>query len=67
MQREHAIRQTAKREGYRLEKTGNESYRLIYERLNVVVYDLDGVPLEAIVSFLERSKSRANSLGTHHR
>ena len=42
MQREYAIRQTAKREGYRLEKQGDESYRLINERLNVIVYDLDG-------------------------
>ena len=61
MQREYAIRQTAKREGYRLEKQGDESYRLINERLNVIVYDLDGVPLETIASFLEQPESRANS------
>ena len=46
MQREYAIRQIAKREGYRLEKKGDESYRLINARFNVVVYQLDGVPLE---------------------
>ena len=67
MQREYAIRQTAKREGYRLEKQGDESYRLINERLNVIVYDLDGVPLETIASFLEQPESLANSPGAHHR
>ena len=34
MQREHAIRQLAKREGYRLEKKGDDSYRLINARFN---------------------------------
>ena len=67
MQREYAIRQTAKREGYRLEKKAGESYRLINERLNVIVYDLDGVPVETIASFLEQPESRANSPGAHHR
>jgi len=36
MQREFAIRQLAKHEGYRLEKKGGVSYRLINKRLNVV-------------------------------
>ena len=67
MQREYAIRQIAKREGYRLEKKGDESYRLINARFNVVVYQLDGVPLEKIAAFLERSESQANSPDTQHR
>jgi hypothetical protein len=67
MQREFAIRQLAKREGFRLEKKGGESYRLINERLNVIVSSLDGVPLEKIASFLEQPESRANSPGGHHR
>jgi len=67
MQREYAIRQTAKREGYRLEKQGDESYRLINERLNVIVFGLDGVPLETIASFLEKPESLANSPDAHHR
>lgn len=67
MQREHAIRQIAKREGYRLEKRDDKSYRLINERLNVVVYDLDGVPLETIASFLERPEIRTNSRWGPHR
>jgi hypothetical protein len=41
MQREYAIRQLAKREGYRLEKKGDDSYRLINARFNVAVYNLD--------------------------
>jgi hypothetical protein len=67
MQREYAIRQIAKREGYHLEKQGDGSYRLINQRLNVIVYRLDGVPLETIASFLEQPESRANSPGAHHR
>jgi hypothetical protein len=43
MQREHAIRQQAKLEGYRLEKRDDDSYRLINARFNVAVYQLDGV------------------------
>jgi hypothetical protein len=54
-------------EAYRLEKKRDESYRLINERLNVVVYHLDGVPLETIASFLEQPESRANSPGALHR
>jgi hypothetical protein len=38
MQREFAVRQLAKREGYRLEKLEDESYRLINARLGVVFY-----------------------------
>jgi len=67
MQREYATRQIAKRAGYRLEKKGDESYRLINARFNVVVYQLDGVPLEKIAAFLERPTSEANSPDTHHR
>jgi hypothetical protein len=52
MQLEFATRQLAKREGYRLEKNGDESYRLINARFNVVVYHLDGVPLEKVAAFL---------------
>jgi hypothetical protein len=58
MQREFAVRQLAKREGYRLEKQGDESYRLINARLKVAVYKLDGVPLEAVASFLRQRESR---------
>ena len=65
MQREYSIRQLAKREGYRLEKQGDSSYRLIHERLKVIVHRLDGVPLETIASFLVRRESRANPPGTH--
>jgi hypothetical protein len=54
MQHEYSIRQVAKHEGY----------RLINEKFNVIVHNLDGVPLEAIESFIERR--RANSLDTHH-
>ncbi|HKB90885.1 MAG TPA: hypothetical protein VKC60_10260 [Opitutaceae bacterium] len=64
MQREYSIRQIAKHEGYRLEKKGDGSRRLINEKFNVTVHDLDGVPLEAIESFMERR--RVTSLGTHH-
>jgi len=67
MQREYAIRQDAKREGYRLEKNGDESYRLINARLSVVVYGLDGVKLEAIALFLRQRESRANAPGDPHR
>jgi hypothetical protein len=65
MQREYSIRQLAKRQGYRLERQGDSRYRLIHERLNVVVYHLDGVPLEAVASFLVQRESRANPPGTH--
>jgi hypothetical protein len=58
MQREYTIRQIAKRKGYHLEKTGDESYRLINGRLNVAVYQLDAVPLEAIALFLEHRTIR---------
>lgn len=61
MQREYAIRQAAKRDGYRLEKKDNESYRLINSRLNVVVYQLDGVSLEIIATFLEQRTSQSGS------
>jgi hypothetical protein len=61
MQREHAIRQLAKLEGYRLEKKGDDSYRLINARFNVAVYQLDGVSLEKIAAFLEKRTSQANS------
>jgi hypothetical protein len=67
MQREYTIRQIAKREGYRLEKKGDDSYRLINARFNVVVYHLDGVPLERIATFLAQPESRANSPDAHHR
>jgi hypothetical protein len=67
MQREHAIRQLAKREGYRLEKKGDDNYRLINGRFNVVVHQLDSVPLEKIAAFLEKRTSQANSPDAHHR
>src|ERR1035437_8899286 len=67
MQREYAIRQIAKREGFSLEKHGEDSYRLINERLNVIVLGLDGVPLETIASFLETQKMRANPRAAHQR
>jgi hypothetical protein len=67
MQREYAIRQIAKRGCYRLEKKGDDRYRLINARFNVVVYQLDGVPLEKIAAFLELLTSRANSPDAHHR
>ena len=67
MQREHAIRQLAKFEGYRLEKKGDDSYRLINARFSVAVYPLDGVSLEKIVAFLEKRTSQANSPDRHHR
>jgi hypothetical protein len=67
MQREYAIRKIAKREGFRLEKEGDENYRLINARFNVIVYHLDGVSLEKIAVFLEQPTSRANSPDAHHR
>ncbi len=67
MQREFATRQLAKREGYRLEKNGDKSYRLVNARFNVVVYQLDGVPLEKVAEFLERRTSLANSPDSHRR
>ena len=67
MQREHAIRQLAKLEGYRLEKKGEDSYRLINARFNVAVYQHDGVPLEKIAGFLERRTSQVNSSDRHNR
>jgi hypothetical protein len=60
MQREHDIRQLAKREGYRLEKKDDDSYRLINARFNVAVYQHDGVPLKKIAEFLERRTSQVN-------
>jgi hypothetical protein len=51
MQREHAIRQQAKLEGYRLGKRDDDSYRLINARFNVAVYQLDGVSLKKSRSF----------------
>jgi hypothetical protein len=67
MQREYAIRRLAKLEGYRLEKTGEDSYRLINARFNVAVYQLDGVTLENIAAFLEKRTSQANSPDAHRR
>ena len=66
MQREHAIRQLAKREGYRLEKKDDDSYRLINARFNVAVYLLDGVSLEN-AEFLERRTSQVNAPDRRHR
>ena len=66
MQREYAIRQLAKREGFHLEKESNDTCRLINARFNVVVYHLDGVPLEKIAAFLEQPTSRANAPDAHH-
>ena len=57
MHREYVIWHIAKREGYRLEKKGDGSYRLINARFNVAVYHLDGVPLERIAAFLARPKA----------
>jgi hypothetical protein len=67
MQREFAIRRLAKHEGYRLEKKGDDSYRLINARFNVAVYQLDGVSLERIAAFLEKRTSQANSPDAQHR
>jgi hypothetical protein len=67
MQREFAIRQLAKLEGYRLEKNDDGSYRLINARFNVAVYQHDGVLLEKITEFLERRTSQVNSPNRHHR
>jgi len=67
MQREYAIRQLAKLEGYRLEKKGDDSYRLINAKFNVAVYLLDGVSLEKIAAFLDRRTRQVNSLDRHHR
>jgi hypothetical protein len=66
MQREFGIRQLAKHEGYRLEKKGGESYRLVNARFNVVVYNLDGVSLEKIATFLEQRTNQANSPDGHY-
>jgi hypothetical protein len=67
MQREYAIRRLAKLEGYRLEKKGDDSYRLINARFNVAVYQLDGVSLEKVAAFLEKRTSQANSPDAQHR
>lgn len=67
MQREHAIRQMAKLGGYRLEKKGDGSYRLINARFNVAVYQHDGVSLEKIAEFLERRTDQVNLPDRHHR
>jgi hypothetical protein len=64
---EYEIRHIAKREGYRLEKKGDDGYRLINARFNVIVYHLDGVPLEMIEAFLAQPESRANSPDAQHR
>jgi len=53
MQREHAIRQLAKLEGY--------------ARFNVAVYLLDGVSLEKITEFLERRTNQVNAPDRRHR
>jgi hypothetical protein len=67
MQREHSIRQLAKLEGYRLEKKGDDSYRLINARFNVAVCLLDGVSLEKIAAFFDRRTSQVNSPDRRHR
>jgi hypothetical protein len=67
MQREYAIRRLAKLEGYRLEKKGDDSYRLINARFKVAVYQLDGVALEKVAPFLEKRTIQANSPDAHHR
>ena len=67
MQREYAIRRLAKLEGYRLEKRGDDSYRLISAKFNVAVYLLDGVSLEKIAAFLDRRTSQVTSPDRHHR
>ena len=54
-------------EGYRLEKKGDDSYRLINARFNVAVFQLDGVSLERIAAFLEKRTSQANSPDAQHR
>jgi hypothetical protein len=46
---------------------GDDRYRLINANFNVVVYHLDGVPLERIAAFLAQPESRANSPDAHHR
>jgi hypothetical protein len=53
--------------GYRLEKKGDDSYRLINARFNVAVFQLDGVSLERIEAFLEKRTSQANSPDAQHR
>jgi hypothetical protein len=53
--------------GYRLEKKGEDSYRLINARFNVAVYQLDGVSLEKIAAFLEKPTSQLNSPDAHRR
>ena len=67
MQREYAIRRLAKLEGYRLEKKGDGSYRLINARFNVAVYQLDGVALEKVAAFLEKRTSQTNTPDAHRR
>jgi hypothetical protein len=67
MQLEHAIRQLAKLEGYRLDKKNDGSYRLINARFNVAVYQHDGVSLKKISEFLERRTSQVNSPDRHNR
>ena len=67
MQREHAIRQLAKLEGYRLEKKDDGSYCLINTRFNVAVYQHDGVPIEKLAEFLDRRASQVNSRDRHYR
>jgi maltooligosyltrehalose synthase len=58
MQREHVIRRLAKLEGYRLQKKGDDNYRLMYRRFNFAVYRLDGVRLEKIAAFLEQQPNK---------
>ena len=67
MQREYAIRRLAKLEGYRLEKKGDDSYRLINAKFNVAVYQLDGVALEKVAAFLEKRTSQTNTPDAHRR
>lgn len=67
MQREYAVRQLAKTKGYRLEKKSDQTYRLINQRFNVVVYGLDGVSLEKVALFLDRTEMQARSQSVDRR
>ena len=58
--REYSIRRAAKRKDYRLAKHVDESYRLINERLNVIVCHLDGAPLKTIASFYGDARKSGN-------
>ena len=67
MQSERKILEFTRRRGFRVEKLGSDSYRLISKKLQTVMYLFDGVPLETIASHFEGRKAHNSNSSRAHR